>query len=147
MISGGYSVVFVSLINYDFYMQKSSLFSIIESPLHPDFSPVYKQCGIDESRFSSMRKALSVLKKKTPDFVVAEFFYGYGNNYAGVNISNLDVLLYSLQKYAPEAKVIVMVDKNERQYVDKLDEIFPLSKILQFPVHSADIEKLLCCKA
>lgn len=125
-------------------MQKVCLFSIIESPLHPNLSSLYIDCGIEEIRFTSMRKALATLKKKVPDFIVAEFFYGYGNNYAGVNISNLDVLLYSLQKYAPEAKVIVIVDKKERQYVGKLNDIFSLYKILQFPVQHVDIRKLVC---
>ena len=90
-----------------------------------------------------MRKAISELKKQQPDYVVAEFFYGYGNNYAGVNISNLDVFLYSLQRYAPQARVIVMVDKSERQYVDKLNDMFPLHAVLQYPVSKAHIEALL----
>jgi len=119
------------------------LFSIIESPLHPAWSKIYNNKDIDEIRFSSMRKALAALKKTAPDFIVAEFFYGYGNNYAGINISNLDVLLYSLQKYAPAAKVIVLVDKTERKYVDKLNEILVLHAILPFPVDSCDIDELL----
>ena len=48
-----------------------------------------------------MGKAISQLRKRPPDFIVTEFFYGYGNNYAGVNLSNLDVMLSSLPKYAP----------------------------------------------
>jgi hypothetical protein len=90
-----------------------------------------------------MRKAINELKKQPPDYVVAEFFYGYGNNYAGVNISNLDVFLYSLQRYAPQARVIVMVDKSEHQYVDKLNEIFLLHAVLQHPVSKAQLETLL----
>jgi len=124
-------------------MASSCLFSIIESPLHPDFSSLYQSKGISEQKFTSMRKALAALKKQSPNYIVAEFFYGYGNNYAGVNISNLDVLLYSLQKYAPEAKVVVLVDKKERKYVDKLNGILPLHGVLQFPVYSADMESLL----
>lgn len=124
-------------------MSSATLFSIIESPLHPDFSEVYQHAGIQEVKLRSTRKAISELKKQTPDFVVAEFFYGYGNNYAGVNISNLDVFLYSLQRYAPQARVIVMVDKSERQYVDKLQELFSLHAILQHPVSEAQIEKIL----
>jgi len=109
--------------------------------MHPDFSALYRRCGIDEVRFESMRKALAQLKQRTPDYIVAEFFYGYGNNYAGVNISNLDVLLYSLQKYAPQARVIVLVESSEREYVVKLNEIFPLHGILLHPLteaHMAD---------
>jgi len=124
-------------------MSTATLFSIIESPMHPDFSSVYNRAKIQEIKFSSMRKAISKLKKQQPDYVVAEFFYGYGNNYAGVNISNLDVFLYSLQRYAPQARVIVMVDKSEQQYVDKLQELFSLHAVLQHPVSGALIEKVL----
>jgi hypothetical protein len=119
------------------------LFSIVESPMHPDFSRLYRRLGIRELRLGSMRKAISQLKKDRPDFVVAEFFYGYGNNYAGVNVSNLDVFLYSLQKAAPAARTIVMLDKSERQYIDRLTAILPVHAVLQHPVSEQDIEAVL----
>lgn len=119
------------------------LFSIVESPMHPDFSRLYRRLGIRELRPGSMRKAINQLKKDKPDFVVAEFFYGYGNNYAGVNVSNLDVFLYSLQKEAPDARTIVIVDKSERQYVDKLAALFDLHAVLQHPVEEQVIEAVL----
>ena len=90
-----------------------------------------------------MRKAISALKKKQPDVVVAEFFYGYGNNYAGVNVSNLDVFLHSLQKYAPKAKVIVLANKNEHQYVEKLAALFPLHQVLLQPVSQSEMSQVL----
>jgi len=124
-------------------MNQKVVFSIIESPLHPDFTRLYHSLNIENVQFNSMRKALSHLKKKTPDFVVAEFFYGYGNNYAGVNVSNLDVFLCSLQKYAPEAKVIVMVEKEERKHVDKLSALFSLHSVLQHPVSSEMMSECL----
>jgi hypothetical protein len=109
------------------------LFSIIESPQHPNFIQLYKSLKIEEHCFNSMRKVIKKLKSLQPDYIVAEFFYGYGNNYAGVNISNLDVMLYSLQKYSPHSKVIVLVDKKERQYVNKLSDIIPLHAVLVAP--------------
>lgn len=124
-------------------MNQSVIFSIIESPIHPNFSALYQELNFQNVQFNSMRKALTQLKKQKPDFIVAEFFYGYGNNYAGVNISNLDVMLYSLQKYAPEAKVIVMVEKSERKYVDKLAELFPLHAVIQYPVSAKIISEYL----
>jgi hypothetical protein len=124
-------------------MAERVLFSIVESPMHPDFSRLYRRLGIRELRLGSMRKAIGQLKKERPDFVVAEFFYGYGNNYAGVNVSNLDVFLYSLQQAAPSARTIVLVDKSERQYVDKLTAILPVHGVLQHPVSERDIEPLL----
>ena len=124
-------------------MSKPVLYSIVESPAHPDFSALYAELGYEALRFTSMRQAMAKLKRTPPAVVVAEFFYGWGNNYAGVNISNLDVLLYSLQKYAPQAKVIAMVEKAERQYVDKLNDILPLYGVLTQPVAAAEMAALL----
>ena len=52
-------------------------------------------------------------------------------------------MLYSLQKYSPDTRVIVLVDKSEYEYVDKLNEIFPIFAVLQYPVSEADIEQLI----
>ena len=120
-----------------------TLFSIIESSGHPNASELYNSLGIKETKITSMRKAIATLKKQQPDFIVAEFFYGYGNNYAGVNISNLDVLLYSLQKYSEHTKVIVLVDKSEFKYVDKLNEIIRLHDILKFPINIDRLQKFI----
>jgi len=127
-------------------MTGKTLFSIIESAVHPNFSELYSSLEIKESKINSMRKAIAALKKQQPDFIVAEFFYGYGNNYAGVNSSNLDVLLYSLQKYSAHTKVIVLVDKSEFKYVDKLNEIIKLHDILKFPVNIKQLENSLTRK-
>lgn len=119
------------------------LLSIIESPTHPGFSSLYQQLKICEHKVNSIRNALKLLKRESPDFIVAEFFYGYGNNYAGVHISNLDVLLTSLPKYAPDAKVIIIVSRTEYQYVEQLNNIYPLHGVLQQPVRQSDLEALL----
>ena len=123
-------------------MSSPVLFSIIESPAHRDFSRLYGRLGITELKLGSMRKAISALKQQTPDYVVAEFMYGYGNNYAGVNVSNLDVFLYSLQKYSANARIIVLVERREMQYVDKLAALFPLHAVLPLPVSEQDLENV-----
>ncbi len=107
-------------------MPTITLLSVIESPAHPDFSRLYRRMGFEHVKTSSIRKAISQIKIQAPDIVVAEFFYGFGNNYAGVNVSNLDVLMSTLQRYAPHAKVIAMVEKAQRPHVDKLDTLYPL---------------------
>jgi len=119
-----------------------TVFSIIESSMHPDFSALYASMDITETRFNSLRKTINNLKHE-PDFIVAEFFYGYGNNYAGVNISNLDVMLHSLPKYSSKSKVIILVSKEERQFADKLAELFPLHAILQMPASDTDMKVAL----
>lgn len=121
----------------------TTLLSIVESPSHPILSGLYRRLGIAEVKATSMRKAIKQLKSVQPDFVVAEFFYGYGNNYAGVNMSNLDVFLYSLPKFAPQARVIVLVDKAELRYAHKLAEMFPIYAVLPHPVTERTVELLL----
>lgn len=124
-------------------MSEKTLISIVESPAHPDFSRLYAARDIREVRVTSVRGAIRELKRVKPDYVVAEFFYGYGNNYAGVNVSNLDVFLASLQKFAPDAQVVVMVDKAELEYVDRLKALFPVHQVLVHPVTSTQMETSL----
>ena len=112
---------------------------MIESPTHPYLTPLYHTLGIDELCFKHMRKLISKIKKVQPNFVAVEFFYGFGNNYAGINISNLDVMLYSLQRYSPSTKVIVFVAKDQRQYVDKLNDILPLHAVFTLPLKQAEL--------
>ena len=117
----------------------SLLYSIVESPGHPDLSQVYRSQGIEELKLNSQRKAINQLKRRPPDWVVAEFFYGYGNNYAGVNVSNLDVFLHSLRKYAPQAKVIVLASPRDIVHVDKLTALFDIHAVLRTPVSQAQL--------
>ena len=90
-----------------------------------------------------MRKALSLLKKQQPNFIICEFFYGYGNNYAGVNVCNLDVMMHTLEKYSPDTRVIILVDKSEREYVDKLIDLFPVHAVLVYPIKPQQMETAL----
>jgi len=119
------------------------LYSVIESPAHPNLTAFYRRLGIEECKFTSMRKAIGQLKKQPPDWVVADFSYGYANNYAGVNVSNLDVLLASLGRYAPHARVVVLVSKDEARYVEKLTSLFTVDAVLQYPVQEAQMEQVL----
>lgn len=123
-------------------MSNKLIFSIIESPGHPNYTDLYARLNIDQLKLLSMREAIKALKNSTPDFVIAEFFFGYGNNYAGANLSNLDVFLSSLQKYAPQARVLVMADKEDQAHVAQLGELFDIEEVLLRPVteqHLADI--------
>jgi hypothetical protein len=47
------------------------LFSIVESPGHPNLSDLYRRLGIRDERLASQRKAMQALKRLRPDFVVA----------------------------------------------------------------------------
>ena len=92
---------------------------------------------------AAVRKAIGQLKKERPDFVVAEFFYGYGNNYAGANVSNLDVLLRSLQRFAPDARVVVFADQRELPHVPRLAELFELHAVIAVPCDDTALQRAL----
>ena len=124
-------------------LDRPALYSVIESPAHPNLTALYRRLGIEEIKFTSVRKAISSSKRQPPDWVVADFSYGYANNYAGVNVSNLDVLLASLRRYAPQARVVVLVEKAEYRYVDKLTALFTVHAVLQYPVEAAQMESVL----
>lgn len=119
------------------------LYSIIESPGHPDLSALYRSLDIEEIKLNSQRKAIGQLKKRAPDWVVAEFFYGFGNNYAGVNVSNLDVFLHSLRKYAPQARVIVLASPRDIVHVDKLTKLFDIHAVMRTPVDKEQLSEIL----
>ena len=117
------------------FMKKQTLLSIIESPMHPNYTDLYQQKGLSEIRVNSIRKAINLVKKQPVDYIVAEFFYAYSTNYSGVHKSNLDVLLVSLKKYSPATRVIVLVEKGEKQYVDVLEALdYPLHALLVHPL-------------
>ena len=124
-------------------MPNKLIYSIIESPAHPNFTLLYSRLGLTELRFSSQRKAMSELKKQPAGILVAEFFYGFGNNYAGVNVSNLDVMLSSLPRYSPDTKIIVLAQKEQYPHVDKLAQLFTLHQILPLPVTEKQMEAVL----
>lgn len=111
-----------------------TLFSLIESPFSPDFSVLYQNLEIVEARFDTARNLHRALQKQPPDFFVGEFIYGWGNNYAGANISNLDVTLRTLQCVAPRAKMIVFMHHREEPHIAKLVELFSIHAVLKYPV-------------
>jgi hypothetical protein len=121
----------------------TTVFSIKVSPLHPDLSAIYNKLGLEHHDFNSERKAIQGLKKQSPDIIVADFLYGYGNNYAGVNVCNLDVFFHSLNMQSPSARRIVFVEKAEKDYVEKLHELFPLSGMFTYPVNQEEFRKCL----
>jgi hypothetical protein len=119
------------------------LFSLIESPFHPNFSALYQKLGIEAERFNSARNLHRALQKQPPDFFVGEFIYGWGNNYAGANVSNLDVTIRTLQRFAPQAKIVVLMHPREQDHIGKLLELFPVHTVLTYPVSEQAMQTAL----
>ena len=102
-------------------MAKPIIFSIIESPMHPNLSGLLTELGYQEIQFASVRKAIAGLKKHKPDVVIADFLYAYSTNYDSNHISNLDSFLISLNKLNDHLpRVIFLAEKHELKHVDEL---------------------------
>jgi hypothetical protein len=120
-----------------------TLFSLIESPFHPDLGVLYQRLGISAERFNTARNLHRAIQKQPPDFFVGEFIYGWGNNYAGANVSNLDVTLRTLQCQAPRARTIVFIHPREAEHIDKLLALFPIHAVFSYPIDEAALAAAL----
>ncbi|MCH9711026.1 MAG: hypothetical protein K0U20_00150, partial [Proteobacteria bacterium] len=124
-------------------MSNSTVLSIVESPLFPDFSELYQNKAMTELRVNSIRKAISLVKKQSIDLIVVEFFYAYSTNYSGIYKSNIEVLLVSLRKYSSKTKVVVLAKKKEMKFLNVLNAVdYPIYGVLQLPTSVSAFEAL-----
>jgi hypothetical protein len=121
----------------------SLLYALLESPLACRFPDLYRELGIEEERFPSARHLHRALKQRIPDYFVGEFVYGWGNNYAGANVSNLDVTLRTLQPLAPKARIIIVMQPGEAAHIGKLLELFPVHAVLTYPIDETQMRATL----
>lgn len=120
-----------------------TLFSLTTTPLPPHFAELYRELGIAAERFDSARKLHRALQQQAPDFFLGEFVYGWGNDYAGNTVSNLDVTLRTLQCAAPKAKVIVLMQPSQAPHIGKLLELFAVHAVLRFPLSDEEMRAVL----
>ena len=120
-----------------------TLYTLPASPFAPHFPALYQELGIVAERFDSARNLHRALKQQVPDFFVGEFVYGWANNYAGTNVSNLDVTLRTLQAFAPKAKIIIVMQPSETAHIDKLLALFPVHAVLTYPITEAQMRTAL----
>ncbi|MGA7801128.1 MAG: hypothetical protein WCC36_09985 [Gammaproteobacteria bacterium] len=124
-------------------MPTRTLLTYTETLAVPDLADLYSRLGIEVVRVDSVRKALAAVKRAPPDFILAEFVYAWGNNYASCQIGNLDSLLASLPKYAPKARVILFAQRAELAQARRLGTFYPLHGILPLPASADEVMALL----
>jgi hypothetical protein len=107
------------------------------------FPDLYRELGVEETRFASARHLHRALKLRRPDHFLGEFVYGWGNNYAGTNVSNLDVTLTALQAVAPGAMTIIVMQTSEAAHIGKLLELFPVHAVLTYPIDAEQMRAAL----
>ena len=106
------------------------LLSIIELGGYPDFRKLYKDHGFEVIVESSMRKALSVLKKKSVDVIVAEFNYQHTFR---DRISSLESIIAVAQR-SQDIQFIVLYETEYENHFDKLRKQYNFSVEIEFPI-------------
>ena len=119
------------------------LLSIVELGGYPNFAPVYQAAGYDVEMVTSMRKAMSLLKKKTPRVIVAE--YNYQRDFRD-RTSNLETLFSYLQR-VPEVRLIVFYEPKHKPQLDSVLETFSVQAsvhdTLPFPIDRENLKQSL----
>jgi DNA-binding NtrC family response regulator len=118
---------------------KHLLLSIIELGGYPDFKPLYRQAGYEVESVASVRKALGLLKKLSPDVIVAEF--NFQSDFRD-RTSSLESLLAVVQR-SPKTKVIVFYEKDHAHQLARLQAQFPIHAALAYPIDAQSLEASL----
>lgn len=115
------------------------LLAITELGGYPDFRSLYEAFGYEVVSVSRMRKALGVLKQRTPDVIVAEF--NFQSDFRD-RTSSLESLLAIVQRM-PETRVLVFYEKEYAAQFERLRSRLPVHFALTFPVESEQVRGVL----
>ena len=115
------------------------MLAVIELGGYPDFRSLYQQYGYDVVIESSIRKALSYLKKNKVDVIVAEFNYQHTFR---DRLSNLESIIAVAQTYK-DIKFIVLFEKEFDNHLEKLREQYNFSVEIAFPIEEAKMTDAL----
>ncbi|MFV1984870.1 MAG: hypothetical protein ACC657_15090 [Thiohalomonadales bacterium] len=116
-----------------------SILIIMERGGYPDFSAIFNQAGYKVTIENSMRKAMSLLKKNTPDIVIAEF--NFQTDFRD-RTSSLESLMATLQRFTG-VKVIVFYEKEYITHFNRLRERYDFHCALDFPVSEKKLEECI----
>lgn len=115
------------------------LVQVVELGAYPNFTSLYQRLGYQVEMVGTGRKAISTLKKRKPDAVVAEFNFQFEFR---DRTSHLESILAVLQPLS-ETRVVVFYDKAEQEQLDLVVERFPGFIAMAYPIDEAQLEAAL----
>jgi hypothetical protein len=115
------------------------LLSIVELGGYPNFTPLYRELGYEVAVETRMRKAISYLKRRTPDVIVAEF--NFQSDFRD-RTSSLESLLAVVQR-TPGIRVIVFYEEEYRPQFEVLQARLPVHHAHAYKVDEADVRACL----
>lgn len=115
------------------------LLSIIELGGYPNFTPLYEALGYEVAIETRMRKAISFLKQRKPDVIVAEF--NFQSDFRD-RTSSLESLLAVVQRL-PATRVVVFYEREYTPQFDRLRARLPVHAAIAFPVDADTLREIL----
>lgn len=110
--------------------QKNVLF-INEYGFYPELIKALQAQGYDLKVEHLMRKAISYIKKKHPDVVVAEFHH---EAQFRDRVSNLESMLAQVQGSQSPIRTVVFYEPVHKPYLEKVRALYSLDAVLESPV-------------
>ena len=117
----------------------NTLLAVFELGGYPNFTPLYQAEGFQVSQVTSVRKAISALKKAAPQVIVAEF--NYQSDFRD-RMSSLESLLAAAQHH-PGIRVIAFYERETRPQLDRLLQQFELFETLAYPIGEGQLRNAL----
>lgn len=111
-------------------MSAPLLLAVSEIGGYPNFTPLYESLGYEVITETSMRKVLKLLKKRSPDVIVAEF--NYQSDFRD-RTSSLESMMSVVQRLK-DIKVIIFYDKEHESQLAKLQARYEVAATLSFPI-------------
>jgi CheY-like chemotaxis protein len=115
------------------------LLAVIELGGYPDFRGLYEQLGYQVIIESSVRKALSLLKKKKFDVIVAEFNYQHTFR---DRLSSLESII-AVAQTNEQLKFVVLYEKEFDNHLEKLRKQFKFTAEIAFPINEEKMRQVL----
>jgi DNA-binding NtrC family response regulator len=116
------------------------LLAITELGGYPDFTPEYQRAGFEVTSVKSVRKAVSSLKKQTPDVIVTEF--NFQSDFRD-RTSSIETLMASLQNTGAQPKLIVFYEPEYEHQFDRVRSRFTIDYALTFPIKREQLVECL----
>ncbi|MGV6860045.1 MAG: hypothetical protein ACWA5X_13865 [bacterium] len=117
--------------------EKKRILFINEYGIYPELIRGLQASGHDVNVEHLMRKAISFIKKKKPDVVVAEFAH---EGAFRDRVSNLESMLAQIQGGKVPVRTVVMYEPDRQEYLDNVRTMFDIDQVLVQPV---GLERLL----
>ncbi len=115
------------------------LLAVSEIGGYPNFTPLYEKSGYQVISETSMRKVLKLLKKKTPDVIVAEF--NYQSDFRD-RTSSLESMMSVVQRHK-DISVIIFYDKEHKAQLSRLQARYSIIETLSFPIQEKELERAI----